>query len=155
MTTVNLGQVSFIYPPVEAAQTRRYLRNEKKRTPLTNPTHPCTLDTHKSQKVLKAGLLVSLGLGWLRGWREQTLTESTSRRCGSQTTNRRFSYHHLTSSIGSLSRHFPLQQPRSFTPNEVSMLPPTDYVFRSGVARCTLAGLAARTRGACCCRRAR
>lgn len=39
----------------------------------------------------------------------------------------------------------PFPATRNFTPNEVSMLPPTDYVFRSGVARCTLAGLAART----------
>lgn len=57
------------------------------------------------------------------------------------------SCHHPTSSIDFILSFPPFSAnlPRNFTPNEVSMLPPTDYVFRSGVARCTLAGLAART----------
>lgn len=78
----------------------------------------------------------------LISWRRQTSAWSSSRR-GPRP---RIIANHPTSSIDFvLSFHPPFPATRNFTLNEVSMLPPTDYVFRSGVARCTLAGLAART----------
>lgn len=48
-----------------------------------------------------------------------------------ETTNHRFLLHHPTSSIDFILS-FSTNLPRNFTPNEVSMLPLTDYVFRSG-----------------------